>query len=88
MNLSGGQKQRLAWARMFFHEPAFGFIDEATSAVSVEVIETLYTTAKTMGITIVSIAHQESLEAFHNSALKISGGGEYRWSDGDAYPGH
>ena len=32
---------------MFFHEPAFGFIDEATLVVSVEVIEALYTTCGT-----------------------------------------
>ena len=31
--LSGGQKQRLAWARLYYHKPAFGFVDEGTSAV-------------------------------------------------------
>lgn len=40
--LSGGQKQRLAWSRMLHAEPTFAFIDEGTSAVSTEVIDTLY----------------------------------------------
>jgi len=78
--LSGGQKQRMAWARMFFLKPQFAFIDEGTSAVSHEVIDTLYSTAKNdFNITVVSIAHQESLEAYHGHTIELlaDGNGGY-----------
>lgn len=81
--LSGGQKQRLAWARMFFARPTYGFIDEGTSAISAEVIEPLYATAKAQGITLISIAHQKALDAYHEQALDLVGGGDGGWSLGD-----
>eukprot|EP00041_Stephanoeca_diplocostata_P009525 m.147006 g.147006 ORF g.147006 m.147006 type:complete len:434 (-) comp17777_c0_seq22:401-1702(-) len=77
--LSGGQKQRLAWARMFFARPTYGFIDEGTSAISAEVIEPLYETAKSRGITLISIAHQKALDAYHEQALDLVGGGDGEW---------
>ena len=39
--LSGGQKQRLAWSRMLHANSQFAFIDEGTSAISKDVIDTL-----------------------------------------------
>ena len=37
-----GEQQRLGMARLFFHRPRFGVLDECTNATSVEVEEHLY----------------------------------------------
>ncbi|KAJ1377343.1 P-loop containing nucleoside triphosphate hydrolase, partial [Sesbania bispinosa] len=52
--LSLGEQQRLGMARLFFHKPKFGILDECTNATSVDVEEHLYGLAKKMGITVVT----------------------------------
>ncbi|KAB1210259.1 ABC transporter D family member 1 [Morella rubra] len=52
--LSLGEQQRLGMARLFFHKPKFGILDECTNATSVDVEEHLYTLAKNLGITFVT----------------------------------
>ncbi|QHN81675.1 ABC transporter D family member [Arachis hypogaea] len=52
--LSLGEQQRLGMARLFFHKPKFGILDECTNATSVDVEEHLYGLAKEMGITFVT----------------------------------
>ncbi len=50
-----GEQQRLGMARLFFHCPRFGVLDECTNATSVDVEELLYQHAATLGITLVSL---------------------------------
>eukprot|EP00939_MAST-03C_sp_MAST-3C-sp1_P000817 g817.t1 len=78
--LSGGQKQRLAWCRLFFHKPTFALVDEATSAVSADMATKLYTMAKDMGITLVSISHHKEIDALHSMSLDLTKHGAYRHS--------
>lgn len=40
--LSGGEQQRLALARIFYHQPTFGLLDECTSMVAADAEEELY----------------------------------------------
>ena len=78
--LSGGQKQRLSFARMLFHNPTFAFIDEGTSQVDFKGCKLLHETAKTRGITLVSISHHASVDGHHDKVLDFMGGdhGEYK----------
>lgn len=75
--LSGGERQRISVARMFYHRPKFAVLDEATSAVSVEIENTLYITAKKMGITLITVTQRSTLYRFHDYVLKIKDGQEW-----------
>ncbi|KEP65952.1 UNVERIFIED_CONTAM: ABC transporter, ATP-binding domain-containing protein [Hammondia hammondi] len=69
--LSGGEKQRMAFARLFFHQPVFAILDEATSAVSVDMESTLYRLCREKNITLITISHNLSLLKYHESLLRI-----------------
>ncbi|ONK71128.1 uncharacterized protein A4U43_C04F5000 [Asparagus officinalis] len=76
--LSLGEQQRLGMARLFFHNPKFGILDECTNATSVDVEEHLYRLAKEMGITVLTSSQRPALIPFHSMELRLIDG-EGRW---------
>uniref|UniRef100_I1MYS8 ABC transporter D family member 1 n=1 Tax=Glycine max TaxID=3847 RepID=I1MYS8_SOYBN len=76
--LSLGEQQRLGMARLFFHKPKFGILDECTNATSVDVEEHLYGLANKMGITVVTSSQRPALIPFHSMELRLIDG-EGNW---------
>ncbi|KAK9272001.1 hypothetical protein L1049_002370 [Liquidambar formosana] len=72
--LSLGEQQRLGMARLFFHKPKFGILDECTNATSVDVEEHLYRLANKMGITVVTSSQRPALIPFHSVELRLIDG--------------
>ncbi|XP_039120434.1 ABC transporter D family member 1-like isoform X2 [Dioscorea cayenensis subsp. rotundata] len=76
--LSLGEQQRLGMARLFFHHPKFGILDECTNATSIEVEEHLYRLATEMGITVITSSQRPALIPFHCTELRLVDG-EGKW---------
>jgi putative ATP-binding cassette transporter len=76
--LSPGEQQRLAAARVLLHKPDYLFLDEATSALDAENEARLYRLfmERLPRAAIVSVAHRESLAAFHDETLEVERSGE------------
>ena len=72
--LSLGEQQRLGMARLFFHRPAFGVLDECTNATSVDVEAGLYEHAASLGITLVTVTQRAALLRHHSAELALSDG--------------
>eukprot|EP00897_Mesotaenium_endlicherianum_P010717 jgi/Mesen1/9674/ME000674S09277 len=72
--LSLGEQQRLGMARLFFHRPKFGILDECTNATSVDVEESLYRKAQRLGITAVTISQRPALIPYHSLELRLIDG--------------
>ncbi|KAG0469404.1 hypothetical protein HPP92_016104 [Vanilla planifolia] len=72
--LSLGEQQRLGMARLFFHHPKFGILDECTNATSVDIEEHLYKLAKEMGITFITSSQRPALIPFHSKELRLIDG--------------
>lgn len=59
----------------------FVVLDEATSQVSLEMEQTLYSMCAKMEITLLSVGHRASLRQFHHAELRIEGNGEWKMED-------
>jgi len=72
--LSLGEQQRLGMARLFYHRPAFGVLDECTNATSVDVEAGLYEHAASLGITLVTVTQRAALLRHHSAELALADG--------------
>ncbi|QNP47990.1 ABC transporter ATP-binding protein/permease [Diaphorobacter aerolatus] len=73
--LSGGEQQRLAIARVLLKRPAWVFADEATSALDgpteAHVYDQLAQLVQERDGALISIAHRDSVQRFHNRNWKL-----------------
>lgn len=79
--LSGGEKQRMAMARLIYHKPTYAILDECTSAVSIDVEGHLYTYMKSIGITLITVSHRDTLWKYHDYLLKFMGDRQYIFTE-------
>lgn len=71
--LSGGEQQRIAFARALLYRPEWLFLDEATSALDEAAERKMYELLKQRlpDTTLISVAHRQSVAAFHDRQLVI-----------------
>ena len=82
--LSIGLQQRVAMARLFYHKPKYAILDECTSSVTLEVEKAMYDTAKSLGVTLMTVSHRRSLWRYHGWILQFDGQGGYFFGGLDA----
>ncbi|XP_040268263.1 lysosomal cobalamin transporter ABCD4 [Bufo bufo] len=75
--LSPGEMQRLAFSRLFYLQPKYAVLDEASSALSEEAEVELYTRCRQLGMTLISVGHRRSLTQFHDLELKLGPDGQW-----------
>ena len=58
-------------ARLYYHHPKYAILDECSSAVSIDVEDKMYSHAKSLGITLITVSHRKSLWKFHDYIIKF-----------------
>ena len=76
--LSIGDMQKLAWARLFLAKPYFAFLDEATTALDLELEAKFYKELQKFAKLWISIGLRDSLLQFHTKQLILQGNGEWQ----------
>ncbi|KAF9569847.1 hypothetical protein CPC08DRAFT_623449 [Agrocybe pediades] len=82
--LSGGDQQKIAWARLFYHNPKYAVLDEATSLVPTEMEGMMMEYATKLNITLLTVSHRPSLWKYHAVILHYDGQGGYVFTKLDA----
>ncbi|KAF9023400.1 hypothetical protein BDZ89DRAFT_1018190 [Hymenopellis radicata] len=82
--LSGGDQQKIAWARLFYHNPKYAILDEATSLVPPDMEGMMMEHAAKLGITVLTVSHRPSLWKYHAMILHYDGQGGYVFTKLDA----
>eukprot|EP00811_Abedinium_folium_P027471 NODE_4169_length_1927_cov_4.325000.p1 GENE.NODE_4169_length_1927_cov_4.325000~~NODE_4169_length_1927_cov_4.325000.p1 ORF type:complete len:570 (+),score=185.67 NODE_4169_length_1927_cov_4.325000:25-1710(+) len=77
--LSLGEQQRVGLARLFFHRPAVGILDECTSAVSADAEERMLAALVKIGVCCVTMSQRLALEEFHDFQLKLGEPTAFGW---------
>ena len=72
--LSGGEQQKVAFIRVLLTKPDWVFLDESTSSMDIVSESKVYSLLKERlpNCSVVSVAHRESLKAFHDSEIKLA----------------
>ncbi|KAI5841275.1 ABC transporter transmembrane region 2-domain-containing protein [Tricharina praecox] len=81
---SSGIQQRVGMARLFYHRPQYAILDECTSSQDLATEKALYTTAKQLGVTLITVSHRRSLWMYHENILQFDGQGGYVFTKLDA----
>jgi putative ATP-binding cassette transporter len=83
-SLSLGEQQRIAFARILLQRPDYMFLDEATASLDEHLEGMLYQLIRSRlpHATVISTGHRSTLLAWHQSRLRLIGGGKWITSPG------
>ncbi|RIA93452.1 P-loop containing nucleoside triphosphate hydrolase protein, partial [Glomus cerebriforme] len=81
--LSPGEQQKIAFARLFYWNPVFAVLDEATSSLDSNTENRFFEICKELNITTITVSHNKSLLQYHDKVLLLDGKGSYTTSDVD-----
>lgn len=80
--LSLGEQQRIGLARLFFHKPDVGILDECTSAISMEAEEKMLVALHRDGVRCVSMSQRLAMTDLHMYELQLGLPTPDAWSFG------
>jgi len=92
--LSLGEQQRLAFGRLLVNKPRLVVLDEGTSALDMQTEAKMYGLLRELarkelrnvgglsraGLTYISVGHRPSLLVYHDTKLRLNGGGDHEIS--------
>ena len=71
------EKQRLSIARLIYHKPRFGIIDDCLNQISIDLEEKIYKTLADMSITVITVSNRRSVRTFHENFLIFDNSGNW-----------